>query len=364
MKVKKKKRVKIRASVEEDASVALDQSLLAPAGEVRRVKKRARLSSAAGGDPVESGCSGAEPGKTKKLKKRSHPEPGNDVASALKPGTRQNKSARLACSLVADEWGTSISAQAEQPERSAKSFSSDEELIANAPDKAPSMTDCEDNLESHRNALRMLDEVMEQPDEDGGDINEDELRHKTTKEERAEAAQKRKVFIGNLPFATDPESIEQYFEDSCGAIDSFNMPLNKETGKPMGVAFVVFCSEEAVEKVLAYNGTIYGERKLRVSVADPTAKPKNMNPTEGRVDGMSPGKANNERESRGKGSGKSGGRGNGKDWERSRETGRDGSKGKGGGSGKDGDRGKGSGKGKAKGKGKGKDWSRAWSRAS
>merc|ERR1712085_25807 len=60
----------------------------------------------------------------------------------------------------------------------------------------------------------------------------------------------------------------------CGEIDRLNMPMNDE-GRPKGIAFITYKSEEAVAKALEFNETDYGGRTLKVNKAgDRPAKGK------------------------------------------------------------------------------------------
>jgi len=114
-----------------------------------------------------------------------------------------------------------------------------------------------------------------------GEVLEKAVQHEAPSEDELlpaakqpkDAAQSRKVFVGGLPWKATPEAVEDFFA-KYGEIDSFNMPNHKVTGKPMGVAFIVFARKDAVERALAFDGKTYGGKKLRVKVADPNAKGK------------------------------------------------------------------------------------------
>merc|ERR1712187_926290 len=73
------------------------------------------------------------------------------------------------------------------------------------------------------------------------------------------------VFVGGLPFAVEEATLRKDFEE-CGEIESLRLPLNEE-GKPRGIAFVTYKNKEAVEKALAFDGTDYGGRTLKVNLA-------------------------------------------------------------------------------------------------
>lgn len=122
--------------------------------------------------------------------------------------------------------------------------------------------------EDTQRALRLMHEVLEH---DGpGESGDEEVRLVSRK---SDGPQHRKVFVGGLPWKAGADAVEEFFE-KCGEIDSFNMPNDKVTGKPMGIAFVVYARRDSVERALAYDGKTYGGQKLRVKVADPDAKGK------------------------------------------------------------------------------------------
>merc|ERR1712228_180028 len=73
------------------------------------------------------------------------------------------------------------------------------------------------------------------------------------------------VFVGGLPFSADEETLKKDFAE-CGEIDRFNMPMNEE-GRPRGIAFITYKSEEAVTKALEFNETDYGGRTIKVNKA-------------------------------------------------------------------------------------------------
>lgn len=75
------------------------------------------------------------------------------------------------------------------------------------------------------------------------------------------------MFVGGLPFEADKETVEKDFAE-CGEIAIFHMPTHWDTGKLKGIAFVTYKAKEAVTKALAFDGTQYGSKVLRVREAD------------------------------------------------------------------------------------------------
>eukprot|EP00928_Gymnodinium_smaydae_P078826 TRINITY_DN62893_c0_g1_i1.p1 TRINITY_DN62893_c0_g1~~TRINITY_DN62893_c0_g1_i1.p1 ORF type:complete len:349 (-),score=109.62 TRINITY_DN62893_c0_g1_i1:40-1041(-) len=123
-------------------------------------------------------------------------------------------------------------------------------------------------------SLRMLDEVLAR--ENDGDHSDLEGLGEAGGEpaeargsiRKADTMESRKVFVASLPWAATAEEVEAYFE-KCGEIDNFNMPMHKQTGQPMGIAFIIFANQDGVANAVKLHGSRYGSQKLRVSVADP-----------------------------------------------------------------------------------------------
>lgn len=77
-----------------------------------------------------------------------------------------------------------------------------------------------------------------------------------------------KVFVGNLDFKTTREEVEKLFTQ-IGPVKDVFLPMDRETGRPRGFAFVEFETEEAaaqaIEKFHQYE---LGGRPLRVNAAE------------------------------------------------------------------------------------------------
>ncbi len=79
---------------------------------------------------------------------------------------------------------------------------------------------------------------------------------------------KMKLFVGNLPFAATEVEIRELFE-AFGAITDFYLPLDRDSGRPRGFAFVTLDSREAGEKAIAdLDGTDFEGRPLRINEAE------------------------------------------------------------------------------------------------
>jgi RNA recognition motif-containing protein len=73
-----------------------------------------------------------------------------------------------------------------------------------------------------------------------------------------------KLFIGNLPYQATERDLEQLFS-SCGEIVNVHIPIDRESGKPRGFAFVEMATViEAVDAIHQFNGVNLGGRDISV----------------------------------------------------------------------------------------------------
>jgi len=71
------------------------------------------------------------------------------------------------------------------------------------------------------------------------------------------------VFVGNLSFNSTEQDVYDYFSE-CGTIKEVRLPTEKETGRPMGYAFVEFEESESTDKAMELNGGDLGGRNIRI----------------------------------------------------------------------------------------------------
>ncbi len=77
----------------------------------------------------------------------------------------------------------------------------------------------------------------------------------------------RKIYVGNLNYATLEESLRELFS-SFGRVESVQMGIDPLSGAPRGFAFVEMGSEENAEQAIrALNGKDFEGRALRVNAA-------------------------------------------------------------------------------------------------
>ena len=79
----------------------------------------------------------------------------------------------------------------------------------------------------------------------------------------------RKLYVGNLPYQTTEQDLEQLFSQA-GAVDTVRVMRDQATGRARGFAFVEMASEaDAENAVNQFHDQDYGGRKLTVNEARP-----------------------------------------------------------------------------------------------
>ncbi|MBP6103712.1 MAG: RNA-binding protein [Gammaproteobacteria bacterium] len=74
------------------------------------------------------------------------------------------------------------------------------------------------------------------------------------------------LFVGNLAFSTTKEDLEAAFA-AYGKVMEVKIPVDRDTGRVRGFAFVTFEEQQAAEKALALDGQDLNGRPIRVNVA-------------------------------------------------------------------------------------------------
>ncbi len=81
-----------------------------------------------------------------------------------------------------------------------------------------------------------------------------------------------KLFVGNLSFKTTQQDLEELFAE-YGEVISVAIPLDRDTGKQRGFAFVEMANQASAEAAIkGLNGRDVGGRQIAVNVSTP--KPK------------------------------------------------------------------------------------------
>lgn len=84
--------------------------------------------------------------------------------------------------------------------------------------------------------------------------------------ESSASAQCLTVFVGGVPWECGEDVLRKDFGE-CGEVTSVKVLTHADSGLSKGVAFITFKDEAGVEAALAYDGTEYGGRTLKVNKA-------------------------------------------------------------------------------------------------
>jgi RNA recognition motif-containing protein len=77
------------------------------------------------------------------------------------------------------------------------------------------------------------------------------------------------IFVGNLAYTATEEEVRQLFE-GYGAVDTVNLLMDRDTGRPRGFGFVEMPDDtEARAAIAGLNGTSLGGRALTINEARP-----------------------------------------------------------------------------------------------
>jgi RNA recognition motif-containing protein len=76
-----------------------------------------------------------------------------------------------------------------------------------------------------------------------------------------------RLYVGNLSFNTTKETLEQEFS-VAGEVREVGMPMDRETGRPRGFAFVTMGTEQAAQTAIQQlNGKSIDGRQIKVNEA-------------------------------------------------------------------------------------------------
>ena len=79
----------------------------------------------------------------------------------------------------------------------------------------------------------------------------------------------RKLYVGNLPYTTNEQDLQDLFS-TAGTVDSINVMRDMATGRARGFAFVEMATdEEAQQAISMLNERDFGGRNLTVNEARP-----------------------------------------------------------------------------------------------
>ena len=83
------------------------------------------------------------------------------------------------------------------------------------------------------------------------------------KQEDSKDRDLRSVFVGNIVFTAEEDDLRKFFE-SCGEIESVRLIRDRQTRLGKGFGYVTFSDKKSVKNALAFNGTFFSEREIRV----------------------------------------------------------------------------------------------------
>jgi RNA recognition motif-containing protein len=90
-----------------------------------------------------------------------------------------------------------------------------------------------------------------------------------------------KVFVGNLNFNTTKEEVQALFSQ-VGELRDVFLPIDRESGRKRGFAFVEFTSDEDAQKAIEkFNGYELSGRPLRVNAAEDRPRSSGPRPSSG-----------------------------------------------------------------------------------
>lgn len=77
----------------------------------------------------------------------------------------------------------------------------------------------------------------------------------------------KRIYVGNLPFSATDDEVRELFAE-YGTVESVNLIIDRETGRPRGFGFVEM-SSGADEAISNLHQTSMGGRSLNVNEARP-----------------------------------------------------------------------------------------------
>ena len=78
-----------------------------------------------------------------------------------------------------------------------------------------------------------------------------------------------RIYVGNLPYSADDQQLVQLFS-AFGEVVEATVVMDRATGQSKGFGFVEMANDEDARKAIAaLNGTMMGNRTIRVNEAQP-----------------------------------------------------------------------------------------------
>jgi RNA recognition motif-containing protein len=78
-----------------------------------------------------------------------------------------------------------------------------------------------------------------------------------------------RVYVGNMSTETTEEDLRTMFSE-VGTVESIDLIMDRQTGKPKGFAFVTMNTQDDAEKAISkFNGKDVNDHTLKVNIAKP-----------------------------------------------------------------------------------------------
>jgi cold-inducible RNA-binding protein len=78
-----------------------------------------------------------------------------------------------------------------------------------------------------------------------------------------------RIYVGNLPYTADSESLTQLFS-AYGTVAEAVIITDRDTGRSKGFGFVQMANDDEAQRAIqALDGTMMGNRAIRVNAAQP-----------------------------------------------------------------------------------------------
>jgi RNA recognition motif-containing protein len=98
------------------------------------------------------------------------------------------------------------------------------------------------------------------------------------------------IYIGNLSFHASEDDIREVFAE-YGEVSRISLPVDRETGRKRGFAFVDMADEASEDKAIEeLDGAEWLNRQLKVNKARPQGESKDPSDSRGGGEGRRPGK--------------------------------------------------------------------------
>jgi len=86
----------------------------------------------------------------------------------------------------------------------------------------------------------------------------------------------KQVYVGGIAWAATHEDVKRHF-NSCGPITEVKIPIDRDTGRVRGFAFLTFENQSSVQSALDLSGSEFMGRTLKVSMSNEGKSQNNFN---------------------------------------------------------------------------------------